>query len=270
MDYPPPTHYFVDNTFFNHYGDEWADIGLYFPPNNQDLQPLDPTPTPTSQASQHVLIDNVSLNLDERIYVARYEPANNGGYKVEAYQVIDEATGNPIIHPLTSEMVYIHGGDQLGIASMNFDLVYNASGYVVGLVDDVRCQSIHWNNHTNPPSQDCWQSLVLFTEPYRQIEGIHNVLSYLETDFSFYTSLDNSNMINRRVVIMRMYWQHGEQVFESFHVVTLGLVDDEGRMGYRIKYDNGNDFFYNTYLMVRDAVVINDDYFGMDQIDVLP
>lgn len=130
-----------------------------------------------------ILVRNVTLDPDTVIPIQRFDPEAGGGYTVPAYQMIDQQTGVPIYHPLTRSSLYVHGGDRIGIASMNFDLVYNEHGYVVGLIDDVVCQAVIRNYHTYPPQRDCWEH----TLPYQRVESVESVISYLETDFLFYT-----------------------------------------------------------------------------------
>ncbi len=210
-----------------------------------------------------ILVRNVTLDPSRFIEIQRFDPSMGGGYTVPAYNVVDQRTRIPVTHPLTQSLLYVRGGDRIGIASMNFDLVYNEHGYVVGLIDDVVCQAVIRNYHTYPPLRDCWEHMVLFTLPYRQVANVDGVVSYLETDFLFYTWDDPDTLIVRRIVILQMHKRYNDTYFTTFHPVWLGVIGDYGVIEYSFTYDvDDTHYYWNRYLEAREATIIAEDCYG--------
>lgn len=210
-----------------------------------------------------IRVRRVTLDPRSTFEIQQFDPTQ-GGVTLTAYQVITEATARPVLHPLTNDSLYVRGGDRIGIASMNFDMVYNQRGYVVGLIDDVVCQAVIRNWHKHPPERDCWGDMVLFTEPYQIVAGIEDVAAYLETDFSFYTWEQPDLTMTRRVIILQMRHRYNETLVEVFHPVWLGVIEEDGSVGYSFTYDNEDGYYYGHYLLAREAAVIREDLYGSD------
>ncbi len=241
---------------------------LSFPFAAQAQTPSVPAGPPSLQqetlpsAPVSLLIEHVTLAPNDTLEIEQFDPAAQGSFHLLAYRVVDERSAAPVLHPVSGDALYVRGGDRIGIASMNFDLVYNQHGYIIGLVDDVICQAVIRNRHTYPPSEDCWGSMVLFTLPYRQVAGVEHVSAYLETDFLFYTWDQPERLRTRRIVVLQVLNRYETEQITTFLPVWLALVGEDGSIEYAFTYDNPEGYFYGRYLAAREAAVLGYDYYG--------
>jgi hypothetical protein len=208
-------------------------------------------------------IVNAELNPEVTISITRYNPEINGGEEMlDAYQVLDQNTSEPLIHPVSNSFLYIRGGERIGIEAMNFDYVYDQDGRLVGLADDVEGQAVIRNYHTHPPTNDFHGAIVLFDQEYQQSPQPGAVIEILQQDFNFYDWMNKEDFFNtqsdeylriRRVYVVKTQQRWGDNIINDYRVIALTTLNDDGGVVRSFHYDT-NYYWWNLFHQAQEYI----------------
>lgn len=202
---------------------------------------------------QDGVVANTNLDQNETIQIQKYA-RERGFYFEEGYNLVD-LQGNSLTNPKNGERLYVRGGDRIGIEAMNFDLIYDETGKIVGLVDDVEGQAVIRNAHTYPPTRDYWGAAVLFEEDYQSVTGVDGVEAILKADFDFYTwprkdeffaTESPQELIRRRAYILKAVHNHQDQLVSTYHLIAIASFDASGHQRTFV-YDPDGENWWNKF-----------------------